>query len=151
MKIEINKKLQIKHAVYIREKVKSQDINTEINEVINFLKTNQLNKTGAIASATLGIEQKASGNLIELEIICPVDANFKTQGKYQYIHDFTIENSLYIRYEGLPNQLPNVYEELLNYIKQNELTPATPVYTLTIKEPTLDSAGCIIDIYIGVK
>ena len=67
------------------------------------MKTNQLKKTGAIISATLEVEKSLSGSLIDTEIICPIDGAFKGNERYLYIKSFSINNALYIRYEGLPN------------------------------------------------
>ena len=149
--IEEKKRLTIEHALYFRKKLQTNDMNSEIVNLANFLKLNGLNKNGSMASATLSAEQTPSGYVVEIEVICPIDSKFQSNEKYQYVESVSIDNALYARYEGEPEFLQSAHTELASYVKQHNLTAATAMYNLVIKEPILNDPTCIMDIYIGIQ
>lgn len=151
MIIEEHKQLNFEHALYFRKKLQSQEMNSEIANITEFLRANELNKNGAMASATLGAERTSSGYVMDIEVICPIDGEFQSNEKYKYLENFLIDNALYARYEGQANLMQNAYMELSAYIGQSKLTQNTAPYNVTIKEPTPNDTNCILDIYIGVK
>jgi len=145
------KQLKIEQALYFRKKLHPQEMNTEMDNITDFLKENSINKHWSIVSSTLAAEQTPSGYVIDVEIICPIDGEFPSNEKYQYLEDVLIDNVVYARYEGQANLMQDAYTELSTYIKQNELTPVTAAYNVTIKEPTPNDTNCIVDIYIGMQ
>lgn len=151
MNIVKTHQLKIEKALYFRKKLHPQEMNTEMANITDFLKENSINKIWSIVSSTLVAEQTSSGYVMDIEIICPIDSKFQSNEKYQYLEHILIDDALYVRYEGKADFFQAAYTKLSVYMKQNQLTPITEAYCVTIKESTPNDASCILDIYIGMQ
>ena len=88
-----------------------------------------------------------------MEILVPMDKPIELSGEYKLKKVFHLVNAVYARHIGNPNLLQNTYNNMMQYINENELSPITSGYNVNVKElqqgDSMDEM--IVDIYIGVN
>lgn len=141
------KQLKIEQALYFRKKLHPQEMNAEMEKISAFLKEKSIKNTWLIVSSNLTAEQTPSGYVIEVEIICPIEGEFQSNERYQYLENVLINDTLYVRYEGQADGLQSAYMELSALIKRKTFSSLTESYCVTIKAPTSSDTNCIVDIY----
>ena len=118
-----------------------------------YLQENKLKNVGPIITSTFSVENVDGEQLLDMEILVPVDKEIETSGEYQFKKKFQLVNAVYARHEGNPNLLQETYSELMGYIQKNNLLQITTAYNVNVKDPTSadDLDNMIIDVYIGVS
>lgn len=147
MNIVRNKQLRIRQALYFRKKMHPQEMNAEMEKISEFLKEKSIKNTWLIVSSNLTAEQTPSGYVIEVEIICPIEGEFQSDERYQYLENVLIDDALYVRYEGQEDHLQEAYTELSALMKRKTLSSLMDAYCVTIKAPISGDINCIVDIY----
>lgn len=148
--IQSGKELLMENVLSFRKKMTQEEIQHEMVKIGEFFKNNGINKSGCIASTTYSID---SDGKLDMEILVPMDKLVDLPSEYKLKPVFKLVNSVYARHEGNPVNLKNVYNEMLAYIKENNLQQITTGYNVTVKDlvPGMSVDEVVIDVYIGVS
>mgnify|MGYP000972065557 CR=1 FL=1 len=153
--IEVGKELILENVLSLRKKLTQEEINSEIANIKKYFELNGIGKAGPIVTSTHSVEMERGVAILDMEIIIPMDRNFAdvTKSDYKIKPVFKIANAIYVRNQGNPSQLEQIYKEMMSYIQKNGLQQITPSYNVTVKEilPGMDLNEAIIDVYIGIN
>lgn len=153
MNIETGKELIFENVLSLRKKMTQMQIQEEMLKIQEFLKQHNLAKNGPVTTATYAIDQNGGNPILDMEILIPLDKEFEASGDYVFKKLFHLVNAVCIHHEGNPAQLQNTYNELNSYIMQNNMSPITAGYNVTVSEPkpgeSLDDFK--VDVYIGIN
>lgn len=151
--IEQNRDLKIENVLSLRKKMTQTVINTEIADIGRFLEKNGFRKVGPIVTTTFGIGNDNGQTLLDMEILVPIDRKADLPAPYSFKNLFHLKFALYSRHEGNPQLLQNTLNKMAEFMKENNLTQITPVYSVNIKElqPGGSPDDMIVDIYIGIN
>ncbi|MGB3973081.1 MAG: DUF5085 family protein [Peptococcia bacterium] len=151
--IETGKELILKNCLSYRKKATPIEIQGSLGKISNYLKDNNIKKDGPIVTTTFAVEQVDNQQLIDMEFLIPTDRVVNLPDEYQFKKEFRLVNALYTRYQGNPQMIENVYNELMKYINDNNLQQITGAYNVQIKGMELGYSldDIITDIYIGVS
>ena len=153
IEIAENESLEMTNVLTYRGKITQQQsaiISKEMNDIIS---ANNAQKTMIGVSATYEIINSGSETIMDVEIMYPLDKYIDVTSPYKIKPIFRLKNAVRIRHEGNPVTIQNTVNELMQYISTHGLTPITPGYNVTIKEPKnpSDIDSMIVDIYVGVN
>ncbi len=143
--IEIGKRLELKNVLSLRKKMTQEDMQKEMAKIGQFFEANGIKKSGYIATTTYSID---SDGTLDMEILVPMDKIVELPSEYKLKPVFRLVNAVYVRHEGNPSNLQNVYNEMMAYIKENNLQQITTGYNVTVKDFRPDTS---IDVYMGVS
>ncbi|SFX96332.1 AraC family transcriptional regulator [Ruminococcus sp. XPD3002] len=152
MNITENNTYEMTNVISYRGKVTQQQLSVIMNEINTIIQEKGASKTGPNVSATFAVEMEGGQPVMDVEILVPVDREISLPSGYKFKPLFRLCDAVKIRHEGNPAMLQNSVNELMGYVRNNGLTPITPGYNVTIKEPTgpSDADGLIVDMYVGV-
>jgi effector-binding domain-containing protein len=152
MQIELNRSIKFENVISFRKKMKHTSVNTEVAKFIHFLKESDARKNGPMMSANFGIETLNGEQILDMEFLVPVDKKIDLPKEYKFKSLFHIVNAVYTRHIGNPLALENVYTELSNFLKQNEIHQITVAYNVNVNDEMVsEEVEPIIDIYIGAN
>jgi len=148
-----NQTLEMANVLSLRGKMTQMELNTAMNNIGKVLKENGANKNGYVVTSTFAIEMVKNEQVMDIEILVPLDKEITAPDGYVFKKQFTLTNAVKIRHEGNPALMQNSGTTLMKYISDNGLTPITSGYNVTVKEPTsqADIENMIVDIYVGVS
>lgn len=86
--------------------------------------------------------------ILGLELLVPVDKQFKSSCKYVFKPKFRLENAVMCKFSGKTNELKKARETLYDYAKCKNLKAITDVYYL-IKN--IYDENCVMDMYLGTS
>lgn len=152
-KIETAKELKMSHVFSVSKKLTMAQFQREIQTIGQFFHANGIQKKGPVVTVTHGIEHVDGEQIMNMEILVPMDGSFDLPSPYVFKPHFHLVNALYVRHQGHPSKLQEAYEKLGNYISENKLQPITPAYAVTVEEPqSMDHANdAVIDLYVGIN
>lgn len=142
-----NQLLEIENILSFRGKVSITDIEQLGKEMEKKVNEFGAKRIGNPITATYGIE----GNLMDIEILLPIDRKIENSDKYIYKEKVKIVNALVAKHHGNPAELQNTCNELNQYIMENRLTPITVGYNVTRKVNPADIQDTEIDVYVGIS
>jgi len=147
--IEIREKetLVIENLFSFRGKVKQAELDAISQDLEKQIKLSGAERIGYPITATYGIE----GNLIDVEILIPINKKISSMGQYVYKEKLLITNALVARHVGNPIGLQQTCNELNQYIAENGLVPITVGYNVTRKIDAVNVENTEIDIYVGIS
>ena len=153
MNIIKGKELKLENVLSLRKKMTQMEIQNEMINIGKHLEENGVKKNGPIVTATHSIEQINNEMLLDMEILVPMDKKLELSGKYKLKEIFHLTNAVYKRHEGNPNNLQITYNEMMEYITQNNLQQITAGYNVSIVDlkPGESLDKMIMDVYIGVN
>lgn len=153
MEIVSNKKYSIENVLTFRGKVRQETINNIAAKAGETIKKANLGIIGPAITAIHSIENDGSNQLLDFELIMPINGEMSSVGDYIYKDKFVIENAVMFRHIGNPQNMNAEMESLARYIKDNKLKPVTPFYNITVKGATVPSEinDMIVDVYIGIE
>lgn len=148
-----NKELKMDNILSLRKKLKQNELSDEINMIHNYLAENGIKRAGPLVTAIFNVEQVNGEQIIDIEILAPMDKKNGLPEKYNFKEKFYLTNAVYARHEGNPAFLQETYNKLIKYINDNNLQQITPAYNVYINEFSSinDLDEMIIDIYIGIN
>lgn len=128
-------------------------VEKEMQKIGVYLQKNNSKKAGPLITTTFNIENIDGEQLLDMEILVPIDKEIEVLEKYQFKKKFHLLNAVYARHEGNPKFLQETYNKLMKYIQINNLVQITSAYNVNVKDPTSaeDFDDMVIDIYIGVS
>lgn len=148
--VQRGKELKMENVLSLRKKMTQEEMQKEMAKIGQFFEANGIKKSGYITTTTYSID---SDGTLDMEILVPMDKLVDLPSEYRLKSVFKLVNAVYARHEGNPANLQNVYNEMLAYIKENNLQQITTGYNVTLKDITPDMSmdEVVIDVYIGVS
>ena len=152
MEIQTNQLYEMKNAISYRAKMTQQEVNEVMNRMGAFIKENGLNKSGCVTTTTFAVESIGGTQLMDIEILCPVDKACDVPYGFTFKPKFRLSNAAKITHNGNPANMQESVNKLIDYLNQNKLTPVTSLYNVTVNEPKTpqDIDNMVVDMYIGV-
>ena len=152
MEIQTNQLYEMKNVISYRAKMTQQEVNDVMNRMGTFIQENGLNKSGCVTTTTFTVENTGGTQLMDIEILCPVDKACDVPQGFTFKHEFRLSNAAKITHKGNPANMQESVNKLIGYLNQNKLTPVTSLYNVTVNEPKtpMDIDNMIVDMYIGV-
>lgn len=153
IKIEIGKELKMENLLSLRKKMKQSEIVFEMQKIGYYFQKNGIKRAGPIVNTTYNIENVNGEQIIDVEILVPMDKKYELSGEYKLKEKFHLLNAVYANHKGNPAFLQQTYEMLFNYIQNNNLQQITPAYNVNVKElaPGESADEMVIDVYIGIS
>ena len=151
--IELNQTYEMNNVISYRAKMTQQEMNDTMNRLGAFIKDSGLTKNGCVTTTTFSVENVSGAQLMDIEILCPVDKACNVPQGFTFKPKFRLTNAAKITHKGSPANMQNSVNELVGYLNQNKLTPITSLYNVTVKEPKspADIDGMVLHMYIGVS
>ncbi len=151
--IELNQTYEMNNVISYRAKMTQQEMNDTMNRLGAFIKDSGLTKNGCVTTTTFSVENVSGAQLMDIEILCPVDKACSVPQGFTFKPKFRLTNAAKITHKGSPANMQNSVNELVGYLNQNKLTPITSLYNVTVNEPKspADIDGTVVDMYIGVS
>lgn len=144
---------EMENVISYRAKMTQKEMNIAMNRLMTLIKDNGLVKNGYITTSTFSIEKAGNTELVDIEILCPVDKICRLPKEYTFKPVFRLANAVKITHKGDPVNLQETANLLISYINENKLTPITSMYNVTVREPKspVDVDNMVVDMYIGVS
>ncbi len=152
MEIQTNQLYEMKNVISYRAKMTQREVNDVMNRMGEFIQENGLNKSGCVTTTTFTVENTGGTQLMDIEILCPVDKACDVPQGFTFKHEFRLSNAAKITHKGNPANMQESVNKLIGYLNQNKLTPVTSLYNVTVNEPKtpMDIDNMVVDMYIGV-
>ena len=105
MNILIGQSYKMKNVISYRAKMTQKEMNIAMNRLMTLIKDNGLTQNGYITTSTFSIEKAGNTELIDIEILCPVDKICRLPQEYTFKPVFRLANAVKITHEGDPANL----------------------------------------------
>ena len=153
--MEINQKniYSVEQVITYRCKVNNKLINNVMSQLLSVINDTGLKINGSTITAIHSIENDCGDQIIDIEIIVPINGVMTSTDEFVYRDRFEINNALMFRHIGNPQTMNTEMQEFNQYIKNNNFKPVTPFYNVTVRSASSPSEidNIIMDIYVGVK
>ena len=143
--------LVIKNALSLRAKLSEQEF-SHLGPFIDdyFMKTGASN-AGCTLTANHEIITRNENTYIDFEIRVSVNKKIEPPQGFTFEDEFTLENCLSLDCGGVPDNIMTQVNLLAQYIKENNLTPRTPVYSVTYGNINDTHQASNIKLFVGVS
>lgn len=122
-----------------------------IFSLVEYIKNNidalNLEIKGNIFFRIFEIVEAKNSKILGIELLVPVDKSFESTCHYVYKPIFKIENSVFSKFNGKPEEIVEAGRKFENYTIERNKSILTDVYYV-IKN-IFDDGSCILDMYIG--
>ena len=151
MEIEQNQQLIMENVLSFRGKVTQQQIQVEMIKIGEMMQKLGVKQGGPITTATYSVEEDEFGQVMDIEILVPLDRKVELPLEYTFKPIIKLVNALCARHVGHPGLLSNTIDKLNKYIVNNNKQVITPTYNVTIKDAMSEQEinDMIIDVYVG--
>lgn len=151
MEIEQNQQLIMENVLSFRGKVTQQQIQEEMIKIGEMMQKLGVKQGGPITTATYSVEEDEFGQVMDIEILVPLDRKVELPLEYTFKPIIKLVNALCARHIGDPGLLSNTVNELNNYIIKNNKQVITATYNVTVKDAMRQEEidDMIIDVYVG--
>ena len=148
-----NEELKLNNLISIRKKITQQGLPAEMQKLGQFINEKGAQKSGPMITATFAMEQNNFGQVLDMEILVPLDKEIEVTGEYTFKRHFLLTNALKATHIGNPALMQNTYNLINSHIIENKLQPITASYNVTVKDVTDPSKidEVVIDIYVGIN
>ena len=143
----------VEQVITYRGKVNNKLLNNVMEQLFSAINDAGLKIDGSTISAIHSIENDCGDQIIDIEIIVPINGVMTSTDEFVYRDRFEINNALMFRHIGNPQTMNTEMQEFNQYIKNNNFKPVTPFYNVTVRSASSPSEidNIIMDIYVGVK
>ncbi len=117
LEIKENQKLNIMNVFSYRGKVRQIEIENIGKEMEVYIQNAGVKRAGNPITATYAIE----GDVIDLELIMPIDRSIASTDKFVFKNQIKIENAVVAAYRGHPMGLQEACSQLNQYIMEHRL------------------------------
>lgn len=153
--MEINQKniYSVEQVITYRGKVNNKLINNVMSQLLSVINDTGLKINGPTITAIYSIENDCGDQIIDIEIVVPINGIMTSTDEFVYRDRFEISNALMFRHIGNPLTMNTEMQEFNQYIRDNDFKPVTPFYNVTVRSASSPSEidNIIMDIYVGVK
>ncbi len=152
-KIETNQRLYLSNVLSFRGKCSQRELREITNKIEKILLENDAKKNGSTVSVTHNILMENGVEVMDFEIMIPLNKEISVPSGFRFISKFFLDNALKIQITGNPSQAQDAVKALGDYIKQNNIQSATPIYVVAVKEAktAIDIDNMITELYTGVE
>lgn len=147
LEIKENQELKAENLLSFRGKVKQAELENIGKEMENYIQKVGAKREGNPITATYA----AQGDVIDLEILFPVDQQVDSTDKFVFKKQIKIVNAVVASYQGNPLGLQEACNQLNQYIMERNLQPITVGYNVTKKTDMLNPEETEIDVYVGIS
>ncbi len=153
MKIIEHETLELKNVLSYRGKVTQQELIAKSREIELLLRDWQVEQTMRAVTTTFAVEQTASGPLVDVEILVPLDREISPPAGYTWKPHFLLTNAVVVQHKGDPSGLQNSVNDLNAYIAEHQLVPITTGYNVTMRDAKTpaDIDSVEIAVYVGIS
>ncbi|MEE3497577.1 MAG: DUF5085 family protein [Ruminococcus bromii] len=143
----------VEQVITYRGKVNNKLLNNVMEQLFSAINDAGLKINGSTITAIHSIENDCGDQIIDIEIIVPINGVMTSTDEFVYRDRFEINNALMFRHIGNPQTMNTEMQEFNQYIKNNNFKPVTPFYNVTVRSASSPSEidNIIMDIYVGVK
>lgn len=151
MEIRENQEFIMENLLSFRGKVTQQQMQEEMTKIGQLMQRLGVKKDGPITTGTYSVEENALGQVMDIEILVPLDRKVELPSGYTLKPIIKLVNALCARHVGHPGLLSNTIDKLNKYIVNNNKQVITPTYNVTIKDAMSEQEinDMIIDVYVG--
>lgn len=151
MKIRENQELIMENVLSFRGKITQHQMQEKMVKIGRVFQDSGVQKNGPVTTATYTVEQVGVEQLMDIEILVPLDRKAELPKEYTIKPIIKIVNALSIRHEGHPGRLQETINRLNEYILKNEKQVITATYNVTVKDAMKQEEldEMIIDVYVG--
>ncbi|MFC6334098.1 hypothetical protein ACFP56_15830 [Paenibacillus septentrionalis] len=150
--IETGKSLSYKKVASFRKKMQLSEMNEQVLMFIDKLKDLGLTKLGPMLSTTHGMEIVGQEQVLDIEYLVAIDREVNLEEPYVYKPELKLVNALYVRHIGNPHELQDVYNHIVEFMKDNGLQQISTIYNVNINDDRLQfGEEPIIDIYLSIN
>lgn len=153
--MEINQKniYSVEQVITYRGKVNNKLINNVMSQLLSVINGTGLKTNGPTITAIHSIANDCGDQIIDIEIVVPINGIMTSTDEFVYRDRFEISNALMFRHIGNPLTMNTEMQEFNQYIRENDFKPVTPFYNVTVRSASSPSEidNIIMDIYVGVK
>jgi effector-binding domain-containing protein len=151
VEIRESQELHMENVLSFRGKVTQSQMQEEMVKIGELLQELKVQKDGPIATATYAVEQSNVGQVMDIEILVPLDRVVNLPQPYIVKPIIKLVNALYIRHRGNPSKLQDTINRLNAYILENKRQVITATYNVTVKDAMRQEEleQMIIDVYVG--
>lgn len=130
------------------------DVN-RLGDILKFAENNidalGLDVTGNILFTVNESHKDGVRNIMDIEILVPVNKAFKSSEQYIYKPSFKLVNAVSVRYCGLYSEVDSASCLLMDFLRRNDLQPISGVYYKVIENSGRHSLDGIFDAFISVN
>lgn len=149
--VKENQQLILENVLSFKGKVTQQQMEEEMVKIGQVLKKLDVQKDGPVTTAIYAIEQVGVEQLMDIEILIPLDKKIELPKEYTLKPTIKIVNALYIRHQGHPGKLQETINKLNEYILEHKKHVITATYNVTLRNAMRQEElnDMIIDVYVG--
>lgn len=153
MEINQEKIYLVEQVITYRGKVNNKLLNNVMEQLFSAINDAGLKTNGPTITAIHSIENDCGDQIIDIEIVIPINGVMTSNDEFVYRDKFEISNALMFRHIGNPQTMNTEMQEFNQYIRDNDFKPVTPFYNVTVRSASSLSEidNIIMDIYVGVK
>jgi len=143
--------LTMENLLSFRGKVTQQQMQVEMVKISETLQSLCVKKNGPIATATYSVEQSDEGQIMDIEILVPLDKKVVLPNRYAFKPMVKLVNALCVRHVGHPGTITNTINALNEYIVKYNKQVITATYNVTVKDAKTEAEikDMIFDLYVG--
>ena len=151
MKILEEQELVLENVLSLRKRMTQQQMQAEMVKIGQVMQQLGVQKNGPITTATYAVEQVGNEQLMDIEIIVPLDKQVGLPKEYTLKPIIKIVNTLYVRHEGHSSRLQETINSLNEHIVKHKKQVITATYNVIVKDAMKqeDLNNMIIDVYVG--
>ena len=112
-----DQELILENVLSFRGKVTQQQIQVEMMKIGQLLQKLGVQKNGPTTTATYAVEQLGNEQLMDVELLIPLDRPIQLPSEYTFKPIIKIVNALSIRHEGHPIKLQESINKLNEYYR----------------------------------
>ena len=143
----------VEQVITYRGKVNNKLLNNVMEQLFSAINDAGLKINGSTITAIHSIENDCGDQIIDIEIIVPINGVMTSTDEFIYKDKFEINNALMFRHIGDPQTMNTEMQEFTQYINDNDFKPVTPFYNVTVKtaQTPNDVDEVIIEVYVGLE
>jgi hypothetical protein len=126
-------------------------VHHETERIEQFVESGGYKKTGAKVSATFAIEYENGVQILDVELLIPLDKPFTPPCGCVCKPEFKLTNAVSLRCTGGPIKIQEAGVKLHEFIVENKMTPITCGYNVIVQEAKADVENLIVDIFVGIS
>ena len=142
--------LMVVNLLSYKARVDSRDLDDMLLYAERNLDALELELTGNTILNVSEIITEENKRIFGIEILFPVDKPFESRGQCIYKPVFKLENAVMSRFYNGYHEIPEIAEQMLAYIKCNNMKPATDVYFVIRRDLNDNAVDKVFDAYVAV-
>lgn len=146
--ISINQSLIKTNLLHFHGEVDQIEANKLVEKADSVVRKNNAQKTGGAITVTNSRSVKYGKIIMNIDFYFPIDRKLDKIDDFDFVEELRIDNAIKVCVNGNPNDLPEAFNRLTSYIKDNKITPVTGIYIVTANYDPTDEF--IVEIYVGV-